>query len=649
MRSKTSSFDRTVFKKNITRFAPVWAGYLGCLLLGMILLAGDKADYWRANHFAALFTVTAIINCGFAFLVAAVLYGDLYVSRMCNALHAMPMTRACWFNTHLVTGLLFSLVPTTIMALCTIPLLIPTPVEKAWCIGLYWLAVANLQYLFFFGLATLCAFCVGSRVGLAGIYAIVNFASFMALILVEYLYTPMLHGVVTPYTPFQLLCPLFYFSSGDGAFLDMKSWQVKEGREYVTYGSYTLADGWIYLLVLAFIGIVLLLAARRLYQKRDLEAAGDLLAFRKLEPLFTVITALVGSAMFMVACVMVSNPESTVTLYIFLFLGLAVGWFAAKMLIDRSLQVFQGKNLKGLLILAAVLGGSLILNSFDPFGIETWVPEVEEVKSVTLENSYRSTIKLEDPEDIADILNLHQFSVEQRLTDDVIQAEREAIAAAGGESYDYPGYLYYNLKYELENGWTSNRQYQIRVSDEASNIIRRHISTLDAIFYHGSSYGEYYDEYGEWVEEIIFSPDTREELLSYAQEPLGITIGSVSVPKAQLSEQMVIDLFNAIADDCEAGTLAQEDSFHPSFKIIWKDSELYQDEPDYHIQSGFGLNITLNKDLNICLDVYADSQHIIDWAAENAGITWDQMIRKAYNVSEYEIEPLPFQAAPFAD
>ena len=131
MRSKTSSFDGTVFKKNITRFAPVWAGYLGCLLLGMILLAGDKADYWRANHFAALFTVTAIINCGFAFLVAAVLYGDLYVSRMCNALHAMPMTRACWFNTHLVTGLLFSLVPTTIMALCTIPLLIPTPVEKA--------------------------------------------------------------------------------------------------------------------------------------------------------------------------------------------------------------------------------------------------------------------------------------------------------------------------------------------------------------------------------------------------------------------------------------------------------------------------------------------------------------------------------------
>ena len=35
MKSKTSFFNKTVFKKNLTRFAPVMAVYTLCLILGM--------------------------------------------------------------------------------------------------------------------------------------------------------------------------------------------------------------------------------------------------------------------------------------------------------------------------------------------------------------------------------------------------------------------------------------------------------------------------------------------------------------------------------------------------------------------------------------------------------------------------------------
>lgn len=57
------------------------------------------------------------------------LFGDLYNSRMCNALHAMPMRRETLFLTNVVSGLLFSMIPTAVMALLSVPLLNATIVE----------------------------------------------------------------------------------------------------------------------------------------------------------------------------------------------------------------------------------------------------------------------------------------------------------------------------------------------------------------------------------------------------------------------------------------------------------------------------------------------------------------------------------------
>lgn len=643
MRSKTSSFDKTLFRKNLTRFAPIWAGYLACLLLGMVILVEDEADFWRANNFASLCGASGLINAAFALLVVAMLFGDLYNSRMCNALHAMPVTRNTFYTTNLVTGVLFSLVPTTIMALCTIPFLAPTPVENAWAIGLYWLAVTNLQYLFFFGLAVLCAFCVGSRVGLAALYAVVNMASFLLLVLVEYLYVPMHHGVIEPQEPFMLLCPVYWLSD-KSCFVDMRSWQVQTGHNnYETHGAYTLDSGsWIYLFVVAAIGIVLLIIARQLYRKRDLECAGDLVAFPKLAPVAAVFGAFAGGTAFIVFYQMAGSGTGAdnyfLMMFLFLFLGLATGWFAAKMLLERNLQVFRKENIKGLLLLSAVLGGSLILNYLDPLGIEKWVPDAQKVESVILENGYRATIELEDKEDIEKILTLHAFSAEQKLTDDMVQQERQLVEAADGDEYDYPRYLHYTLQYKLTNGWTSKRQYRIRISDAPSDIIRRYTSSLESLFYYGETYGE---GYGEGRIEKVFSPDTREELLAFAEEPLGIQIGGVNIPKSKLTRELVVDLFNAIADDCEEGTLAQEDYFHPIYRVINHDDEEYTDDWSYHSHSGFYLRITLNQNLSIGLNFYMDSRNIHAWA-EDMGITLDQMIRKSYDVTNYELEETPF-------
>ena len=38
MRSKTSCFNKTVFRKNLLRFAPVWGVYTLCLVVGILIL-----------------------------------------------------------------------------------------------------------------------------------------------------------------------------------------------------------------------------------------------------------------------------------------------------------------------------------------------------------------------------------------------------------------------------------------------------------------------------------------------------------------------------------------------------------------------------------------------------------------------------------
>ena len=53
MKSKTSFFNKTVFKKNLTRFAPVMAVYTLCLILGMMMLYQINEEMGRTFWFAS--------------------------------------------------------------------------------------------------------------------------------------------------------------------------------------------------------------------------------------------------------------------------------------------------------------------------------------------------------------------------------------------------------------------------------------------------------------------------------------------------------------------------------------------------------------------------------------------------------------------
>ena len=134
MKLKTSFFDETVLKKNITRFAPVWGLYSAFLLmLFMVAVDLGSEGVRTASNMAETLPFMVVVNCIYAFATAQLLWGDLYSSRMCNALHALPLRREGWFLTGTAAGLLFSLIPNGVFILAMLLLCGPLwPVALRW-------------------------------------------------------------------------------------------------------------------------------------------------------------------------------------------------------------------------------------------------------------------------------------------------------------------------------------------------------------------------------------------------------------------------------------------------------------------------------------------------------------------------------------
>ena len=110
MKLKTSYFNSAVFRKNMTRFAPAWVLYGIFLLLILATMADANSQASNlASDLGNSLMPFALLNAGYALLCAQLVFGDLFNARMCNALHAMPMRRECWFLTNALSGLFFFL------------------------------------------------------------------------------------------------------------------------------------------------------------------------------------------------------------------------------------------------------------------------------------------------------------------------------------------------------------------------------------------------------------------------------------------------------------------------------------------------------------------------------------------------------------
>ena len=523
MKSKKSFFNATVFRKDITRFAPLWALYLIGGMLFMLNLTDSHNYNSAARTLGTSLSLLPTINFVYAALSAFLLFGDLFKGRLCNALHAMPLRREAWFVTHSISGLAFSLVPNTLLAVIIMPRL-----GSFWFVGLLWLLGVTLQYLFFFGVAVFSSLCAGNKVGAAAVYAILNFGSLVVLWFVTAIYQPMMYGVEISEDIFTFLCPVYQMTGASKYF----AFHYTDGGRYFAYNG--LGSIWLYMAVAAGIGLVLGLLALLLYRRRKLEAAGDFIAVPAIAPVFAVVFALCSGAFFSLFGQLFANEIA-----IYLLIGICVGWFAGQMLLKRTVKVFQGKSFLKLGILVAVMIASILLVKFDVFGVVSWTPDADDVASISLSTRYSAhsyseyEIIAEDESEIQFLIDLHKESITN-----------------GDEELPGQARLPLYFEYRLKNGTTVRRQYLSPVSGSSKDTLRHIFS--DPVL-------------------VLGTADWRGDLDS---------VELIDVDGVKLPQNTYEGLLAAMEADCLDGNMAYHSALHSSnsnvrtwITLVWASSD----------------------------------------------------------------------------
>ncbi len=559
MKSRTSFFDKSVLRKDITRFAPLWGIYLiGGLLIALTTSMGEESSYSVAALLSDTIGIFSIISLCYAILAAQLLFGDLFNTRLCNALHAMPLRREGWFFTHAAAGLLFSLVPNAIISLAVM-----VNAGRFWYTALLWLLGMELHYIFFFGLAVFCMMLTGNRFAAAAVYTIVNFFSMIAMWFATTVFAPVLYGVVIRTAPFAPFCPVVNLC-GKGAFFavvhskscpcfyDGNPYQYRvEQHDYVFGG---LSADWWYLVILAVLGIVLGAAALVLYRKRHLERAGDFMAFKAVNPLFSLVYTLCVGAVLQVMGNLFEDP-----MYIFMVIGLIVGFFTSQMLLSRSLKVFKIKNWLYAALILLLVFGSIGLCKIDTFGLVRWLPDAEDVAEIKIADSrvdtfkdYNTDAQLSDPQSIKKLIAIH----------DLLAAEGPVEDRTSTSS----GLMNVTICYTLKDGREVYRQYRAdRGGDGAA--------ALNAMIFNNPTH--------------VLKAVSLEDLCSKVTEVL--------VENIRFTGEKAKSFLTALWADAEAGTLPGGDAGKAeTVEYVGVISLSYQDGRSYYFDL-FSSNVNTYK------------------------------------------------------
>lgn len=448
MRSSKSFFNKAVLAKDMTRFMPVW-------LIFAIMTVLNLSDLGVVLYGEGMYSMSYAFSSGvsfnflFALITASCLFGDLSNRRLCNAVHTLPVRRETWFATHLLAGFLFWIGPIVLKTLTYVLTL-----GELWYIGLLWLGAMIVQYLFFLSLAALCAVCTGTKVGLTAMYLLINFGSWLVYALLSSYYQPLMPGVRIPDGWAFFLCPLASLMDGEYIIID----GVRQGLDY-EYVFEGLGTAWWYVLGLFVLTVGLVALGIFAYRKRKLENAGEFVVFRCLKPVIWVLMTLTIGLVFQG----IGLLSGTVT--VFLLIGLTVGGMFAEMLVMKT-----GKAaLKGLAkggILAAIVGVSLFVVSLDPFGVVRWVPEVDQVESVTIadyfyheeDSEYLHSQILKNPKDIQAVVDAHKILTEVGQSD----------YSLDWSEFEY-GEIY--IRYRMKDGSVVVRRYYYEENPEVNKAL----------------------------------------------------------------------------------------------------------------------------------------------------------------------------------
>lgn len=466
MKSKTSFFNTTIFKKNISHYWPVWALFL-CYLIFMLpiriwLSASDYQNYYGditvpdvARQYQTIGNVvsSAVIPIPyflFAMVAALVVFSYLYNARTANMIHALPVNRFELYVTNYISGIFFLIVPELIVFLAAVIVSLANQITSIEY--LFWWLLCTVGVSFFaYSMAVFVVMFTGLLLAMPFYYLILNFLYVGCYYLLHLVEQVLCYGLgENSWNPGKscVLSPMYYMNNNLRA-------RVLYDNE-TGYATGISITGGHLVLIYTIVGIVLVAFAYQLYKKRQLECAGDLISIRAVKPVFRWGMAFCCGILFaLLVTGAIENARGTVNDYscmlIFTIIGCAIFFWVAEMLLQKNFKVFAKKRLLEWAVLAVLSVGFLTLFEFDAFRIERKLPQENEIEMAFVNMDFPVEVARED---LSRLLSVHQQIIDSK------KAYQENEKAADGK------YYYTTIRYYLKNGKDIERRYAIPVTEE---------------------------------------------------------------------------------------------------------------------------------------------------------------------------------------
>lgn len=475
MQLKKSLFNKTLYLKNMTRFAPIWASFLVFQLLevptAFLVQIHNYGYYDSVSERAVAYTYRfcnlvqsasfPMLYIFYALSVSIGCFAYLYRTRSAYMMHAFPVSRKEMYVTNLTSGLSMLWIPELLVFIVTLPCMLSNGVK---CTGILvaWLLYVMGYSLLFFAIGTFVCLVTGNIIAtpflyffcLVGVDAI-RFIS--SLFSTYFVYGKGVTGVrASVFSPglasFSYTGIDVYYSENVERLQDSWYQVATNMNTFYTKGEKILIG-------YAIFALLLLVASWFVYRFRHIEAAGEVVAYSWLRPCFRWAVGYcfgVGLAIIFIEFFFYDKVVKS-------FVGvmgtaLAFGLIAfllAQMILKKSPHIFTRRFLSEMVAFAAVLIVLFGAVRLDISGFEKNIPDSDTIVSASF--NCDGVITTQNPEMIERIRAIHTRALEEKAV------LWEKLRANPDEHYSF------NIDYTLTDGSVVSRTYYMPTAEAEIN------------------------------------------------------------------------------------------------------------------------------------------------------------------------------------